>query len=80
METKNKTTIIRGHAGPETMNGSWFDTDRLILNPDTLQAAKRQFLSPSTALALQEPWRYDAPNITGNIIHNIFEQLYNLPP
>lgn len=93
METKNKTTIIRGHAGPETMNGSWFDTDRLILNPDTLQASKRQFLSPSTALALQgcaaswiagrtiqEPWRYDAPNITGNIIHNIFEQLYNLPP
>lgn len=93
METKNKTTIVRGHAGPGTMNGSRFDTGRLVLDSDTLQAAQRQFLSPSTALALQgcaaswiagrtlqEPWRHDAPNITGNIIHNIFEQLYNLPP
>lgn len=75
------------------MHNSWWEHDTLRLDPDSLAATRREYLAPTTAISLTgcipswvaghiitPEWTPTAPNITGGIIHDCFEQLFKLPP
>lgn len=78
---------------PDSMSGCWFENDTLHLDEANLDAARRDFLAPTTALSLEgcapswvaghvlaPAWQPSAPNISGSIVHDTLEQLFQQSP